>query len=336
LERMKSMAKNILSEGRHTVEISYKTIISVALFIIFLAVLKKIEGILVGFFVSYLIMAAVNPLVNILEKFKIPRSISALIILIGILFTIVSTIAALIPPIVDQTGAFLSQLPKLLGQLGVQLDQSLVSSQLGSIPQNAFKVISGVFSNALAVFTILVISFYMILERRNLSGWLTKWFGDSEVTIEDLLAKIETKIGAWIRGQVILSLVIGTTVYIGLISLSIPYAVPLAIIAGLMESIPNIGPTVSMVPAAVVGFTISPLHGGAVVLLYFLIQQFENNLIVPLVMRKAVGLNPLAVIMSLMIGLALGGPAGAVLSIPVVLIGEVLVPYFISRSKRKI
>jgi len=330
---MKSMAKNILSEGRHTVEISYKTIVFIALFIIFLAVLKKIDGILVGLFVSYLIMAAVNPLVNILEKFKIPRPVSALIILIGILFTIISTIAALIPPIVDQTGAFLSQLPKLLGQLGVQLDQSLVSSQLGSIPQNAFKVISGVFSNALAVFTILVISFYMILERRHLSGWLTRWFGDSEAVIEDLLVKIEIKIGAWIRGQVILSLIIGITVYIGLISLSIPYAVPLAIIAGLMESIPNIGPTVSMVPAAVVGFTISPLHGGAVILLYFLIQQFENNLIVPLVMRRAVGLNPLIVIISLMIGLALGGPAGAVLSIPVVLIGEVLIPYFISRSK---
>jgi predicted PurR-regulated permease PerM len=197
-------------------------------------------------------------------------------------------------------------------------------------------VISGVFSNALAVFTILVISFYMILERQHLSGWLTRWFGDSEAVIEDLLVRIETKIGAWIRGQIILSLIIGGAVYIGLISLSIPYAVPLAIIAGLMESIPNIGPTVSMVPAAVVGFTISPLHGGAVILLYFLIQQFENNLIVPLVMRRAVGLNPLVIIISLMIGLALGGPAGAVLSIPVVLVGEVLVPYFIGRSKSKV
>lgn len=330
---MKSMPKNILSEGRHSVEISHRTIIFTVLFIIFLAVVRQIEGILVGIFVSYLIMAAVNPLVNFLEKFKIPRSLSAIVILIGMLSGIVSGIAALIPPIVDQTGAFLSQLPKLLGQLGVQLDQSLVSSQLGSIPQNAFKVISGVFSNALAVFTILVMSYYMILERQHLSIRLTKWFGDSETTFEDLLAKIEVKIGAWIRGQVILSLIIGSAVYIGLISLSIPYAVPLAIIAGLMESIPNIGPTVSMVPAAVVGFTISPLHGGAVVLLYFLIQQFENNLIVPLIMRRAVGLNPLVTIIALMVGLALGGVAGAVLSIPVVLIGEVLIPYFMDRSK---
>lgn len=332
---MRPMPKNILSESRHSVEISHRTIIFTAFFIIFLAVVRQIEGILVGIFVSYLIMAAVNPLVNFLEKFKIPRSLSAIVILIGMLSGIVSGIAALIPPIVDQTGAFLSQLPKLLGQLGVQLDQSLVSSQLGSIPQNAFKVISGVFSNALAVFTILVMSYYMILERQHLSGRLTNWFGDSETTFEDLLAKIEVKIGAWIRGQVILSLIIGGAVYIGLISLSIPYAVPLAIIAGLMESIPNIGPTVSMVPAAVVGFTISPLHGGAVVLLYFLIQQFENNLIVPLIMRRAVGLNPLVTIIALMVGLALGGVAGAVLSIPVVLIGEVLIPYFIDRSKGK-
>lgn len=198
---MKSMANNILSDGRHTVEISHKTIVFTAFFIIFLAVVRQIEGILVGIFVSYLIMAAVNPLVNILEKLKIPRPLSAIVILIGMLSAIVSGIAALIPPIVDQTGTFLAQLPKLLGQLGVQLDQSLVSSQLGSIPQNAFKVVSGVFSNALAVFTILVMSYYMILERNHLSGRLTKWFGDSEAVIEDLLAKIEIKIGAWIRGQ---------------------------------------------------------------------------------------------------------------------------------------
>ena len=69
---IKFMTKNILSEGRHTIEISYKTIVFTVFFIIFLAVVRQIEGILVGIFVSYLIMAAVNPLVNILEKFKIP------------------------------------------------------------------------------------------------------------------------------------------------------------------------------------------------------------------------------------------------------------------------
>lgn len=321
-------------DRRQTFEISHRTIIFTVLFLVFLFVVKQISGILVGIFIAYLIMTAVNPLVTLLEKIKIPRQLSALGILVIILAAIASGVAALIPPIVDQTGAFLNQLPKLMAELGIRLDQSLLSNQLGSIPQNAFKFITGAFSNALAVFTILVMSYYLILERKNVSSRLTQFFGDEEEKVENILMKIESRIGAWIRGQVILSFIIGVAVYTGLISLSIPYALPLGIIAGLLEIIPNIGPTVSMIPAAIVGFTISPIHGGAVILLYFLVQQFENYLIVPLVMKKAVGLNPLVTLISLMIGLTLYGPLGAILSIPIVLVSEVLIPYFMNLSAK--
>lgn len=321
-------------DRRQTFEISHRTIIFTVLFLVFMSVVKQISGILVGIFIAYLIMTAVNPVVTLLERFKIPRQLSALGILVIILAAIASGVAALIPPIVDQTGAFLNQLPKLMAELGIRLDQSLLSSQLGSIPQNAFKFITGAFSNALAVFTILVMSYYLILERKNVSSRLTQFFGDEEEKVENILMKIESRIGGWIRGQIILSLIIGVAVYIGLISLSIPYAVPLGIIAGLLEVIPNVGPTVSMIPAAIVGFTISPIHGGAVILLYFLVQQFENYLIVPLVMKKAVGLNPLVTLISLMIGLTLYGPLGAILSIPIVLISVVLIPYFMNLSAK--
>lgn len=325
----------MLAQGKNTVEIGHRSLIFTVLLLIFLYVLKQISGIIVALFVAYLIMTAINPLVTALQRIRIPRQLSALLILITILVGLASGIAALIPPVVDQTGNFLAQLPQLLRQLGIELDPSLVNSQLGSIPKNIFRVITSIFSNALAVFTTLVISYYLILERHQLAKRLTFLFGDGERVVEDILTRIEIKLGAWIRGQLILSLIIGLSVYIGLFALSIPYAIPLAIIAGALEVVPNIGPTVSMIPAAIVGFTLSPLHGGAVMLLYFLIQQFENNLIVPLVMQRAVGLNPLVTIVSLMIGLKLGGPLGAILSIPIVLTSEVLFPYFYHRSTRK-
>lgn len=318
-----------------TVEVSHRTIIFTILFLVFLYILWQISGILISLFVAYLIMTAVNPLVAGLARFRIPRPLSGLLIMLAVLITLVSGIAALIPPVIDQTSSFFAQIPHLLQQLGVQLDQSLLSSQLGSIPQNAFRVISSLFSNALAVFTTLVISYYLVLERQQLSKRLTFLFGDGESEIEELLSKIENRLGAWIRGQLFLSLIIGIAVYLGLLALAIPYAVPLAIIAGLLEAVPNIGPTISMIPAAIVGFTISPLHGGAVILLYFLIQQLENNLVVPLVMQRAVGLNPLVTIIALMVGLKLGGPLGAILAIPLMLTAEVMLPYFFRRYSSK-
>lgn len=306
---------------------SRKTIVFTIFFLIFLYLLNQVSGVIITLFISFLIMTAIGPTVTWLEKWRIPRQLSAFVLLLLNLVIIASGIAALIPPIVDQTGAFLSQLPLLLTQLGIQLDQNLISTQLGSIPQDIFKVISAAFSNALAIFAILVISFYLTVEKKQIFKRLTALFGNKQSEIEELLLRIETGLGGWIRGEIILCTIIGVAVYIGLVSLSIPYAVPLAIIGGLLEAVPNIGPTVSMIPAAIVGFTISPLHGGAVMLLYFLIQQLENNLIVPFVMRKAVGLNPVVTIISLMIGLKLGGPLGAVLAIPLVITGQVLLPY---------
>lgn len=323
-----------MSEPEKSIALSRKTIVFAVLFLVFLYVLKQISGIAILLFISFLLMTAIDPLVTKFEKWKIPRSISALVCLLTILSLFASGVVALIPPVVDQTESFFLKIPTLLGQLGIQLDQSLISSQLGSIPKDIFKVISAAFSNALAVFAILVISFYLTVERKQIFRQFTALFGNKSSEVEDLLQRVEVALGGWIRGELFLCTIIGVAVYIGLVSLSIPYAIPLAIIGGILEAVPNIGPTVSMIPAAIVGFTISPLHGGAVVLLYFLIQQLENNLIVPLVMKKAIDLNPVVTIVSLMIGLKLGGPVGAILAVPLVVVGRVVLPFLFSQTPK--
>jgi len=117
--------------------------------------------------------------------------------------------------------------------------------------------------------------------------------------------------------------IVGVLSFVGLRLLGIEFALPLAILAGLLEIIPNIGPIVSAIPAVLSGLTVSPLMGLAVAALYFLIQQIENSIIVPRVMQKVVGVNPLVTILSLAIGFKLAGVAGAILAIPVVLVIQV-------------
>ncbi len=115
--------------------------------------------------------------------------------------------------------------------------------------------------------------------------------------------------------------------------MNIKYAAPLAIMAGLLEVVPIIGPTVATIPAFFVGASISWFTGLAVIALYFLIQQLENNLIVPLVMKKAVGLNPIITLIALIIGGKLGGLLGIILSVPTALFIETILVEF-SRLKK--
>ena len=183
----------------------------------------------------------------------------------------------------------------------------------------------------------MVIVFYMIMERKNLKRYLTFMFGhgDKEKHAEEFINKLEIKLGSWMRGQLALMLIVGTMSYVGLTFLGVEFAVPLAFIAGLLEIIPNIGPTVAMIPAILVALGTSPLLGLAVFALYFLIQQLENNLIVPKIMSKAVGLSPLVIVVSLLTGFKTAGMAGAVLAVPSVLLLTIIINDLYHRHYKK-
>jgi predicted PurR-regulated permease PerM len=127
---------------------------------------------------------------------------------------------------------------------------------------------------------------------------------------------IEFRLGAYVRGQVILMVIIGVSSYLGLVALGVPYAPALALIAGITEAIPIVGPLIGAVPAVIVGFTVSPLTGILVALLYGVIQALENNVLVPKVMSSNVGLNPLVIIIAIVAGSTLNGAIGAVMAIP--------------------
>lgn len=311
------------------VEISHRTIIFTVFFILLLWALFQIRQIILALFVSLILMSALNPTVDRLERLRIPRALAILLIYLVIFGLIGIILAGVIPPLVDQTSTLISRLPSYLEQLGLPaIDQSIIASQisqLGSIPANLLRLTVAIFSNLVAIFVLAVITFYLLLERKNLDRYLFILFGKKDEGVaEKFVDKIEERLGGWVRAQVALMIFIGAFSYLGLRLLGIDFALPLALLAGILEIIPNIGPIISAIPAVLAGLTISPLLALAVAALYFLIQQFENTIIVPKVMEKVVGVKPLITILALAIGFKLAGIVGAVLAVPVVLVSQVV------------
>ncbi len=311
-----------------TIEISHKTIIFTTFFLLFLWFLFKIRYILILLFIALIFMSALSPIVDKLQKLKIPRGLAIILIYIVIWAGISYGLVSLVPPLVEQTAKFITRLPQDVTSLTQgRFDLSILEPHIQSLPNQIVKFAVGAFNNVIAIFTFMVIVFYLIMERKNLRKYLTFLFGkgDKEKHAEAFIGKLEHKLGSWMRGQLALMIIVGLSSYIGLTFLGVEFAVPLAFIAGLLEIMPNIGPTVAMVPAVLVALGTSPLLGGAVFALYFLIQQLENNLIVPKVMSKAVGLSPLVIILALLIGYRVAGISGAVLSVPTVLLLEIVI-----------
>lgn len=311
------------------IEITHKTIIFTVFFLLGIALFFAIQDIILSIFISILIATAINPLVNLLEKVKIPRSLSAATILILLFIIIFAFIASLVPPIIAQTNVFIDRLPGLVDQLSsYQIDIPTVATQFGSLPNNLVKAATGAFSASLFLMTTFFMSFYITLERPQLEDRLKYFFGDNAPKAKTFVEQVEIKLGHWVRSELLLMLIVGLMTYIGLIAIGLDYALPLAIIAGFLELIPNLGPFISTIPAAIVGFATSPVHGLFVLLLYTLVQQLENNLIVPQLMKKTIGLHPIVTILALLIGFRLGGVLLAVLSLPLVLVAQLILTHW--------
>lgn len=321
------------------IEISHKTIVFTVLFLIFIWFLYYIKGIILQFFVALLLMAIFNPMVTKLAKLRIPRAVSVLLtyLLVFGLFGVV--LAGIVPALVEQTTSFINHLPKYLNNLGLSgaISERLMEqllSQLVSLPGQLVKVGVSVFSNILSVITILIFAFYLLLARDKIDDQLSVFLGEEKKKeIGRLVDLLEIKLGGWARAEVTLMALVGVFTFVGLTLLGIPFALPLAILAGLLEIIPTLGPILAAVPTVLIGFSISPLMGLATAALAFLVQQVENYVFVPKVMEKSAGVSPIITLLALAIGFRLAGLVGAVISVPVVLVIQILMKeYLLSKD----
>ncbi len=322
------------------IEISHRTIVFTVLFLISLVLLYQIRGIIFNTFIALLIMAILNPLVTKLSKLGIPRALSILVTYILVIGIFVVAIAGVLPLLIDQTTSFLTSAPSYFANLGVsaivaeQVETQLLA-QITQLPGEAVRVGVSVFSNVITVLFVLAFAFYLLLARDRLDDQLSFFFGEERrKEIAKVIDLLEERLGGWARGELALMAMIGIASFIGLTILRIPYALPLAILAGLFEILPYFGPILSGIPAVVLGLSISPVTGLATLALIFLIHQTENYVFVPKVMEKSVGANPIVSLLSLTIGFDLMGIMGAFISIPVVLALQVLAhEYFLTTKK---
>ncbi len=318
------------------VEISQRTILFTLGFLALLWFLWQIKEILLIIFLSFILMSALRPTVEKMGRFKIPRVVSIVIIYLVLLLFVGALGGAILPVFIFQTLKFWEQLPLLFSKMVsfLPLNFELLSQQITPVSENILRVTLGFFSNVFTVVTFLVFSFYLLLERDYLEEAFKTFFGaEVGARMMRVTTRIEEKLGAWVRGQIVLMFLIGLASFIGLTALGVDYTLPLAITAGILEIVPVVGPIISAIPAVLVAFATSPVLALAVVALYFIIHQLEGNLIVPTVMKRAVGLSPLVTLLALMIGAKLAGIVGALLAVPAVVVLQVVLQEALSPSK---
>ncbi|NCN24269.1 MAG: hypothetical protein COU65_02240 [Candidatus Pacebacteria bacterium CG10_big_fil_rev_8_21_14_0_10_42_12] len=294
--------------------------------------LFQIRSIVILVFLAFIMMVALNPVAQKLQKYlKMPRMLSIVSTYI-LLITILSLLIGLVlPPLFIQLYALLKTidiplLQEYVARLNFSLsasDISNIADQVGSSVFTVMGVVLSTFAGIFTTFTLFVLSFFMLIERPVLHkkiAWFTSDRKHFEAA-EKFLITIENQLGGWVRGQLVLMLVIAVFTYIGFLLIGIPYALPLAILAGFLEILPNIGPTIAAVPAITIAYISSGPALAVVALLFsILVQQLENNVIVPKVMRENANVNPLISIIAILIGLQLAGVVGALLAIPLYIV----------------
>lgn len=320
-------------EGRHqTINISTVTILKIVMIALLMWFLFAIREVLLLLLISIIISSAIDPLAEFLYRRKVPRGLSVILVYLVVIGILVLIGMMLAPSISQQfnslsEGNFYEEFQSKIGIFRDTLNQSSIGRTfeenikewIGSFSSTIFATTKGVFTGAVSVITVLAISFYLTVEENGMKNFITHITPyKHQAYVARLVNKIQKKIGYWVLGQLILSTVIFGFTYIGLVLLKVEFALLLAVIAGVLEIIPYIGPFLSVIPAVFFAFLQNPPLALAVLALYIIIQQLENHIIVPVVMSKSVGLNPVLVILGILIGGTLAGAIGAIIAIPVI------------------
>lgn len=316
---------------------------------------------LVGEILLLVLMAAIlatglNQLVDALERRtwtrrrrRLSRTGAIIFVYVGLLMVLVLLGSVLVTPAASESRQFLEKAPDLYSRLRELLvdlrlryawlpdfttivdrlpqEAGRLSSYLGTATGVAFRVFGGIVSGI----TVLILSFYMLLEGPAIKqGFLDLFPRERHERLENVLQHVGLKFGGWLRGQLFLGLVIGVGAGLGTWILGLPYPFLLGVAAGVTELIPLIGPVLGAIPAVLVALFIGPAWRIiAVIILFTVIQQMEGNVLVPRVMKQAVGLSPLLTLVAIMVGANLMGIIGALLAVPIaaalqVIVGEVI------------
>ncbi|MDP2668839.1 MAG: AI-2E family transporter [bacterium] len=319
------------------IEISFSTMLKAAFLIILLWLTWTLRDIISIILVSIVIASSIEPMNHWFARFGVPRVLGVIIIYLGGFMFLSAIVYLIIPPLLGDIIGFLGGLPNYiadtLGPNGpiytffpgaptafgdiIRSLATLLENQVEAFSRGVLSVSASFFGGMVSFALLIVISFYLSVQERGIENFLRIVTPlKHEEYILDLWQRSQRKIGRWLQGQMLLGVLVGVMVFLGLTILDVKYAILLAILSAVFEIIPIFGPIMAALPAVAIAWIQRPFLGLMVLLLYIVVQQFENHLIYPLVVRKTVGVPPLLAIISLVVGAQLGGLIGVILSVP--------------------
>jgi predicted PurR-regulated permease PerM len=322
-------------------------LIGLALTVMLLWAAYLIRGALLLIYISALVAIGLSPVVTRLERRRLvgrrrlPRWFAILEVYLLLLVVLTATTILVLPPLIEQARAFWMAIPELLhgGQRWL-MDRGVLNREL-SLPEAVQQATSagggsdavstvvgalwGFVGGVFGIVTILILAFYLLLDSRALFRRFVSLFPAAErERVKDASHRIAGKVSAWLAGQLLLAVLIGTTAGFALWILGVPYFYVLALIAGLGEMIPVVGPILSAIPAVGVALTVSPATALFVGIFFLVQQQIENHVLVPKIMERQVGVSAGIVIIALLVGGSLLGIVGAILAVPTAAILQVV------------
>lgn len=306
------------------------------LLIVFLA--GAARDVLLLVFLAVLLGAALEPVVaTIRGRTGVGRGLSILIAYATFLLLVVGVAVFIVPAALVQLGAAVGRLPEFIDRVRAWSDglrpQSLAEGIAGLLnaieaplkstaPPDPNSIVNAsvvVAQIAAALITLLALVYFWLTERPRLQRYALAFAPmDRRAGLRDAWNEIETRLGQWVRGQLILMATIGVATGIAYTLIGLPAALLLAVVAALAEVIPIVGPLIGAIPAVLIATTVSPETVILTIGAYLLIQLIEGNVLVPMVMRNSVGLSPFLVLLSLLIGGTAGGVLGAIVAVPIV------------------
>ena len=313
--------------------------------------LYRLNTIVVVLFAAILFASTIRPLVEWLTRFRVPRLLAILLIYIAVLGSLFGLLSLAVPPLtelVTQYASYLSngrvisgvndflrdtqqtlvdfglaqpsvdvEVPQEIGE-DIQSSIDEVAASGGDMVEQALPYAQNTVFVLSQVLLALVMAFYWLTSREKILGLLLAITPAARRhTVSNIWNDVEFTLGSYVRAQTLLSVIIGVAAYIGLRIFGVPYALALATISALLEFIPVVGPILGALPALLVGFSQDPATGFFIAGWYLVMQQLEGNVLVPKIMERSVGINPLLVLVALVAGSTLGGILGALLALPI-------------------
>lgn len=325
-----------------------ETVFTVAAVAIAVAAMWAAREALMLIYVSAIIAMGFSPLVRMIERphaqaraGRFPRTVAILLLYVVIVGVIVLIGLLVLPRLIDQAGALWKRAPQAFNDLQrflirrslmthrltiEEAVQSAPSGSGGNAVSTLLTAVWGVIGGVFGVVTILILSFYLLVEAHSLFEWVIRFFPDtSRAHVASVARESVRKVSAWLGAQFILAAVMGTFAAVGLGLMGVPYYYVVALIAALGETIPIVGPIIGGISAVAVALTVSPRLALTVGVYFLVLHQLEANILVPKIMEKRVGVSPVTVMVALLIGGSLWGLMGAILAIPTAAILSVIV-----------